>query len=79
MLKSEVIEKVNKFLVDELEIDSELIQPDANMKDDLDIDSLDFVDIAVLVEKTFSFTINAEDLMNVHTIGEFYDYIETKV
>lgn len=78
MLKSEIVEKVNTFLIDELEIDPESIRPDANLKDDLDIDSLDFVDIAVLVERTFDFTIKAEDLMNVHTISEFYDYIETK-
>ena len=78
MLKSEVIEKVNTFLVDELEIDPESIRPEASLKDDLDIDSLDFVDIAVLVERTFEFSIKAEDLVNVHTIAEFYDYIETK-
>ncbi len=79
MQKSEVIEKVNSLLIDELEIDKEIIKPDANLKDDLGIDSLDFVDIAVLVENNFGFAIKAEDLLNVNTVSEFYDYIDKKL
>jgi acyl carrier protein len=79
MQKSEVIERVNTLLTEELEIDPETIRPDASLIDDLGIDSLDFVDIAVLVESNFGFSIKAEDLINVNTISEFYDFIETKV
>ncbi len=77
--KSEVREKVNSLLIDELEIDVELIRPEASLKEDLGIDSLDFVDIAVLVENNFGFSIKAEDLVNVRTVSEFYDYIEKKL
>ncbi len=77
--KSEVGEKVNSLLIDELGIDVELIRPEASLKEDLGIDSLDFVDIAVLVENNFGFSIKAEDLVNVRTVSEFYDYIEKKL
>ena len=43
------------------------------------IDSLDFVDIVVIVEKNFGFKIKPEEMKDVKTLGQFYDYITTKV
>ncbi len=77
MEKSEIIQKVNEFLIDEFEVDESKISPDSNLKTDLGIDSLDFIDIAIIVEKTFKFKIKAEDLVNVSTLDNFYDYIQT--
>ncbi len=78
MQKNEIKEKINALFTEELEIDPGKIRHEANLKDDLGIDSLDFVDIAVLVENIFGFNIKAEDLMNINTVSEFYDYIEEK-
>ena len=49
------------------------------MKDDLGIDSLDFVDIVVIVEKKFGFKIKPEEMADVKTLTQFCDYIEQKV
>ena len=57
MTRQEIEEKVRAFLIDELEIDEEKIFPDASLKDDMGIDSLDFVDIVVIVERNFGFKI----------------------
>ncbi len=76
MEKNEIIQKVNEFLIDEFEVDESKIKPDSNLKTDLGIDSLDFIDIAIIVEKTFKFKIKAEDLVNVITLDDFYDYIQ---
>ena len=62
MNRSEIEEKVNAFLVEELEIDEEKLKPEARLKDDLGIDSLDFVDIVVIVEKLFGFKIKPEEI-----------------
>ena len=43
------------------------------------IDSLDFVDIVVIVEKNFGFKIKPEEMASVATLADFYDYIESKV
>lgn len=58
MERSEIEEKVRNFLIEDLEIDEDKIADDARLKDDMGIDSLDFVDIVVIVEKTFGFKIN---------------------
>lgn len=79
MNRTEIEEKVKAFLIDDLEIDEEKIAPEAKLKDDLGIDSLDFVDIVVIVEKNFGFKIKPEEMTGVTTLSQFCDYIESKV
>jgi len=79
MNKEEIIEKVNRLLVEEFEIDADMLTPEASLKNDLEIDSLDFVDIVVLVEREFGFKPKAEELKNAKTLQDFYNYIEAKV
>ena len=43
------------------------------------IDSLDYVDIVVIVEKNFGFKIKPEEMVGVQTLSQFCDYIESKV
>lgn len=79
MKRKEIIEKVNKFLTNEIEIDEDLISPDAILTKDLGIDSLDVVDIIVIVEQVFSVKIKGEELREVKTLQQFYDFIENKI
>jgi acyl carrier protein len=79
MTRTEIEEKVKAFLIDDLEIDEEKIFADAKLKDDMGIDSLDFVDIVVIVEKNFGFKIKPEEMTGVTTLSQFCDYIESKV
>lgn len=79
MERSEIEEKVRNFLIEDLEIDEDKIADDARLKDDMGIDSLDFVDIVVIVEKTLGFKIKPEEMQGVQTLRQFCDYIESKV
>ena len=79
MTRQEIEENVREFLIDDLEIDEEKIHPEALLKDDLGIDSLDFVDIVVIIERRFGFKIKPEEMAGVQTLRQFCDYIESKV
>lgn len=79
MNRSEIEEKVTNFLVEDLEIEEDKIFPESKLKDDMGIDSLDFVDIVVIVEKNFGFKIKPEEMAGVDTYTKFCDYIESKV
>ena len=79
MTRTEIEEKVRNFLIEDLEIDEEKISDDAKLKDDMGIDSLDFVDIVVIVEKNFGFKIKPEEMASVKTLNQFCDYIQSKV
>ena len=79
MTREEIIKTINTFLIEEIEIDEELLQEDALLKEKLGIDSLDFVDIVVIVERNFGFKIKPEEMAGVTTLHQFCDYIESKV
>ena len=79
MTRQEIENSVREFLIEELEIDEIKITQEGNLKDDLGIDSLDFVDIVVIVERKFGFKINPEEMTGITTLSQFCDYIETKV
>ena len=79
MERTEIEEKVREFLIDDLEIDEEKIAADAQLKEDLGIDSLEVVDVVVLVDEEFGFKMKPEEMANVKTLSQFVDYIEVKV
>lgn len=79
MTRTEIEEIVKNFLIEDIEVEEDVIKPDAHLKDDLGIDSLDFVDIVVIVERNFGFKIKPEEMQGVTTLGQFCDYIESKV
>jgi acyl carrier protein len=79
MERKEIESLVNNFLIEEMEIDADIIQKEAALKEDLGLDSLDFVDIVVIVEKTFGFKIKPEEMAHVLTVKDFYDYIDAKI
>lgn len=71
----EVKEKVNAFLIEEFELEEEQLVPNAIMKDDLDIESLDFVDIAVIIEKEFGLKITSEHITKIIKLEDLYNFI----
>ncbi|MGI9551382.1 MAG: acyl carrier protein [Aurantibacter sp.] len=79
MNKEVIAEKINDFLVEEFEVEEEEIAPGANLKDALELDSLDFVDLVVAVESNFGVKLVGEDFVNIMTLQDFYDLIERKL
>ncbi len=68
MNRQEIEKITNEFLIDELEINQEALVYEAKLRDDLGIDSLDFVDIVVIVERNFSFKIKPEEMIKVTSV-----------
>src|ERR1700744_4307605 len=74
--QEQVLELVTQVLVDEIGVDAELISPEATLES-LDVDSLDLVEVAQVVEERWGFRIRAEDAKGVATLGEAVDMIVT--
>lgn len=79
MNKEQVIEIINEFLVEDFEVDTDKITPDANLKETLDLDSLDYVDLVVSIESNFGFKVKPEDFQAMVVVDDFYDYVTRKV
>lgn len=79
MTQEEITKTVNGFLVEEFEVEESKIIPEANLRDTLELDSLDYVDLVVVIESHFGFKVVGEDFLSIHTFQDFYDYCYKKV
>ena len=79
MQNEEIIKRINQLLIDEIEIDEAQISPAADLKKDLGIDSLDFVDLFVIIENNFGFKMKAEEMSEIKKLDDFYNYVIRRV
>ena len=79
MNKAQIIETTKEFLSAEFEIDKNKITPEGNLKDTLDLDSLDYVDLVVVIEENFGFKVTGDDFKGIATFNDFYDLVEKKL
>ena len=79
METAEIIDKINHFMVDEFEVEPGTITPQANLRETLQLDSLDYIDLVVVIESNFGFKVKAEDFTGIVTFQDFYNYVSTKV
>jgi acyl carrier protein len=75
MQNEEIIEKINSFLAEEFEIDAAKMLPEVNLRETLDLDSLDYIDLVVVIESNFQIKVKPEDFINIVTFQDFYDYV----
>lgn len=79
MDNKEIIEKIHSFLIEEFEVEERKIIPEANLKETLGLDSLDYIDLVVVIESNFAFKVKPEDFTNIITFRDFCDYVISRV
>lgn len=79
MEKEKIIETLNGILTEEFEVELSHIVPNASVKETLDLDSLDYVDLVVLIDNHFGFKVTQEDFGKIITFEDFYNFIEKKL
>ena len=79
MTNTEITEKIKKFLSQEFEVEAEKLVPEANLKETLGLDSLDYIDLVVVVETNFAFKVKPEDFAGIITLQNFNDYVISRV
>ena len=79
MTEQEIIARINEVLADEFEVDIDIITPDAPLMETLELDSLDLVDVVVLIDSNFGVTLKGPDFVGIKTFDDFYNLINTKV
>ena len=72
-----MFEKFADLLVDELQIDRDDITMDAELSNDLGINSIELADLVMLCEEKFDIEINDEDIRKFTTVGDVVAYLET--
>jgi acyl carrier protein len=75
---SEVFEKLQKILSEQLDVDISEVKPEANLQNDLGADSLDAVELIMAIEEEFDMEIPDEDAECIVTVQSALDYIIIK-
>ena len=79
MTNEAIIEKIHEFLIEEFEVKADKLIPEANLKETLGLDSLDYIDLVVVIESNFKFKVKPEDFTGIATLQDFYDYVTSRV
>lgn len=74
--QQEIYDKVSSILVKLFEVDADAITPDAKLNQDLDIDSIDAVDLVVELKKWSGKKIKPEDFKSVRTVQDVVNEVE---
>ena len=75
MTQEEVYDKIASVLVEEFEVESDDINIDANLFTDLELDSLDAIDLMVTLDKELGIEIKTEEMKDLRTIKDVCDFV----
>jgi acyl carrier protein len=79
MTEQEVIELIDSSLAEEFELDRADMTPEANIYEDLGLDSLDTVDMVIVLEGAFGFRIREEEaIRSIRTLGDIHRFVVGK-
>lgn len=73
--QEEVYDKVKSVLMDEFEVDEDAISMEANLFTDLQLDSLDAIDLMVTLDKELGIEIKTEEMKDLRTIKDVCDFV----
>jgi acyl carrier protein len=76
MSRAEILEKIQVMMKELFELAPERVQPGAKLIDDLELDSLDAIDLAVKVEETTGLAFDETNIRNMRTVSDVIDAIE---
>jgi len=77
-MSQEIFEKVKKIVAEQLEVDPNIVTPEANFANDLNADSLDTVELVMALEEEFDIEIPDEAAEQIATVQAAVDYISKK-
>jgi len=75
LTKDEILAKLTEILTDDFEIEESLIKPSANLFEELELDSIDAVDLAVKLQAFTEKKISPENFKQIRTISDVVDAV----
>ena len=79
MKREDIEAKIKEILVADFELDADKLVPEAKLFEDLDLDSIDAVDMVVRLQQMTGLKVKAEDFKQIRTLGDVTDVVEELV
>jgi len=76
---ADIEKRVKNIVVEQLGISGDKVSNDANFIDDLGADSLDIVELAMILEEEFGCEITDEDAKKITTVQQAIDYVNSNI
>jgi len=73
------LERIRSIVVDLLGVDPKDVKPEARIREDLEADSLDLVELVMAFEEEFGGEISDEEAQSISTIGDAVAFVEEKM
>ena len=70
-----VLNKLKEIMAEELDLSIDEIKPEANLVNDLDVNSLEFMNVIMVVEDVFGVFLDENRLRNLKTVDDVVNYI----
>ncbi|MFC1792618.1 acyl carrier protein [Planctomycetota bacterium] len=79
MTDTEIVDIINNSMIQEFEFDPDMMTPDAHLINDLGMDSLDFVDLVVVLHNAFGVKLrNEPKVRQIETLGDLHKLVMEK-
>lgn len=79
MTDAEVIKKINDSMIKEFELQPEIMKSDSHLVNDMGMDSLDFVDLVVILQTAFGVKLRDEPkVKEIRTLGDLHRLVLEK-
>jgi acyl carrier protein len=72
-------EKVIKIIIEQLEVEPEKVTMSASFSEDLKADSIDRLELVVVLEEAFKIEIPDEDTEKIKTVGDAVNYVKSRL
>ncbi len=77
--KEQIFDELKSILKETFEIDPDTVSLDSNVATDLDLDSIDAIDMVAQVQRNLNCRLSAQDFKSVKTIGDIVEVISSKI
>lgn len=74
-----IIAELDRIFVEQFELEADAITPEARLREDLDLDSLDAADMLIAIEKRFGVRLDDQVARTFRTVGDIHGYVHTLV
>ncbi len=70
-------QRIKEILAEELSVDIDEIKLETSLKDDLNADSIDMMQVVDVLEQEFGVEVDTSELANIITVADIVNYIES--
>ena len=76
MNEEEILVELKRVLMDEFEVDEEKITPNASFYEDLELDSLDAIDLIVTMNNVYNIDVDNKSMEEILTVQQLIDTVK---